>query len=212
MANPFLGTTLASRGIITANYHGLAHPSQPNYIGAIAGELCGVNSNVNYELPQWTVVDAFREAGISWKAYMEGNPSPCFTGVSDSLYWRKHNPFISFPSIRATSCNNIVSSLQLSIDEATGNIPSFMWLTPDQNNDGHDTGITYSSTYLSRFLPPVSPIPSTIAPSSSSPTMNPKTPFREPRITLFMGFLRDRASRRLSGGPGILRGIRITRS
>ncbi|KAJ3202805.1 hypothetical protein HDU67_000263 [Dinochytrium kinnereticum] len=156
IADPFMGGTLASQGILLTNYMAQTHPSQGNYIAAIAGELCGVTGNTNYELSQWNLIDGLRNAGISWKGYMEGFPSPCFQGISDGLYWRKHNPFISFPSIRNTQCDRIVDSVQISIDEATNNLPSFMWFTPDQNN-GMQT-IPLLSNHVNNsdtYIPPV---------------------------------------------------------
>jgi hypothetical protein len=42
--NPFF-RRLARQGIQLGNYNGVMHPSQTNYIAAIAGELCGVSQD-----------------------------------------------------------------------------------------------------------------------------------------------------------------------
>ncbi|KAJ3095920.1 hypothetical protein HDU97_006425 [Phlyctochytrium planicorne] len=170
LADPYLGGTLKQQGLFLGGYQGVTHPSQGNCmnsldsslpyikietdVAAIAGELCGIQNDNNYDLNQWNIVDVLDPATISWKAYMEGYPGSCFTGVSDGLYWRKHNPFISFNSIRNKRCDRIVNSLQLSIDEATNQLPQYIWFTPDQDNDGHDTTTPYTSSWLSRFLTP----------------------------------------------------------
>lgn len=75
MKNPYM-SGLAARGVDLVNHFGVMHPSQTNYVSAIAGELC----NITYDwppyppvLPQRTVVDLIEESslGLRWKAYMQ---------------------------------------------------------------------------------------------------------------------------------------------
>jgi hypothetical protein len=66
---------LARQGIELGNYNGVMHPSQTNYIAAIAGELCGVTEDDPPPalLTQRTIGDLLEEAPgqLRWKAYME---------------------------------------------------------------------------------------------------------------------------------------------
>ena len=100
---------------------------------------------------------------MTWKSYQENYPkensgtSKCFTGTysSDKLYYRKHNPFMSFDNIRnsADRCKNIVAGEQLEADIASGNLPHLMYYTPNIDNDAHNTGLDYANNWLSKWLP-----------------------------------------------------------
>jgi hypothetical protein len=57
---------LARQGIELGNYFGVMHPSQTNYIAAIAGELCNVSSD---ECPplitERAIVDLLEDAPVA---------------------------------------------------------------------------------------------------------------------------------------------------
>jgi len=148
--------SLATRGSSLDNFYAIAHPSQPNYIGQIAGSTLGCSSDDNIDLSQSSVVDLLEANGISWRAYEEAYPGNCFTGASTGTYVRKHNPFMSFTSVtkNATRCAHIVPATQLDTDLKAGPIPQFVYYTPDLNNDAHDTNIAYASKWLNGFLEP----------------------------------------------------------
>jgi hypothetical protein len=69
---------LADQGIELGNYHGVMHPSQTNYIAAVAGELCGVTEDNPPQalLTQRTIVDLLEEAP-TWLTDRQSNgPKP----------------------------------------------------------------------------------------------------------------------------------------
>src|SRR5207302_1240536 len=83
-----LGAAFASR------YYGLTHPSLPNYLGLTGGSTFGITSDcTDCTVRGGNLVDQLDSAHISWKAYMEGMPAPCFAGAAEGLYAKKHNPF-----------------------------------------------------------------------------------------------------------------------
>ena len=99
---------LAAQGIDMANYFGVMHPSQTNYISSIAGELCNVtDDNRPKPLPQRTIVDLIEESpfNLQWKAYMDSYIKqnsqwvPGFVPKDEFPYLIKHNPFSSFQNI-----------------------------------------------------------------------------------------------------------------
>ncbi|KAJ3010608.1 UNVERIFIED_CONTAM: hypothetical protein HDU68_002052 [Siphonaria sp. JEL0065] len=51
-----------------------------------------------------------------------------------------------------TRCANIVHASQLDSDARDGNLPNYIFFTPDMNNDGHDTDLSYASKWLQNFL------------------------------------------------------------
>ncbi len=74
---PFLNR-LVSQGTQLTSFFAITHPSLPNYIAMISGDTQGITSDCgdcNVDAPN--LVDQLEQAGISWKAYMEGLPAPC---------------------------------------------------------------------------------------------------------------------------------------
>ncbi|KAF9159811.1 hypothetical protein BGX21_002895 [Mortierella sp. AD011] len=151
---------LIPQGILLDNYHGLAHPSQPNYIASIGGSTHSVTSDSTYNLsPSYsTIVDLLEAKHLTWKTYQENIPSVCYTGSSSSsLYYRKHNPFVSYGSIykNSTRCNNVVPATQFATDVNNGALPNYSFYTPNIKNDGHDTTVAYAGQWLTGFLTPL---------------------------------------------------------
>jgi hypothetical protein len=98
-----------------------------------------------------TIVDQLEAHGKSWKAYMQALPFTGYTGeyfpyttvngqtVPIKLYAQKHDPFMYFPSIRNNPerMEKIVPLTQFDQDLDSGNIPNFVWISPDQCHDMH---------------------------------------------------------------------------
>jgi hypothetical protein len=152
--------SLAARGAYLSNYHGVGHPSQPNYLALLSGATF-VSDDADYNLPQTNLVDLLEGAGISWKAYQENYPGSCFTGAwaGDAIggfYARKHNPFISFDSVRkdAARCAKIVKAEQLAADISADQLPAYGFYTPNQNNDGHDRSLSFAAQWFQSFIEP----------------------------------------------------------
>ncbi|KAF9116260.1 hypothetical protein BGX27_003853 [Mortierella sp. AM989] len=156
---------LAAKGILLDNYHGVTHPSQGNYVATISGALNGVTGDGTYKFSSTykTVVDLLEARELTWKAYQENMPSVCYTRSSHKhLYYRKHNPFISFNSISKNTnrCKNVVPATQFSTDLKNGILPNYMFYTPNIKNDGHDTTVKYAGEWLTGFLNPLLQNPS----------------------------------------------------
>jgi len=149
---------LAGRFGLANDYFGIAHPSLPNYLALIGGSTFGVTSDCtdcNVDAP--SLVDQLESKAITWRAYMEGFPSECYTGAESDGYVKKHDPFIYFDGVvnDPDRCSNIVSYDQLSEDIAGGSLPDFIWISPDLCNDGHDCSTADADTFLSEAMPPL---------------------------------------------------------
>ncbi|KAJ3012077.1 UNVERIFIED_CONTAM: hypothetical protein HDU68_001390 [Siphonaria sp. JEL0065] len=155
IADPYF-KSLAAKGYNMGNYYGIAHPSQPNYIAMVSGSTQGCTNDSNININARSVADLLESKGLTWKAYNEAYPGNCYLSSSSGKYYRKHNPLLSFTNIQTNParCAKIVNSSQLSSDAASGNLPNYAFYTPDQNNDGHDTSIAYTSSWLQGFLEP----------------------------------------------------------
>jgi len=139
------------------NYFGVAHPSQPNYIALIGGSTRGCTGDGNIDIAGPSLVDLMEKKGTSWKGYMENFPGNCNAAASSGLYYRKHNPFISFDNVRnnASLCAKIVPALPaLDNDLSAGTLPQYSFYTPNIQNDAHDTNITFGGKWLDNFLTP----------------------------------------------------------
>ena len=135
-------------------------------------------------LPQRNIVDLLEQAGVSWKAYMEGYgkedwkeiwkqkeypkeeqprlsdpPDPPVPGLGLARYFRKHNAFASFHTVQAVKerWEKIVGEVEFWQDAAHGDLPKYAWFTPDIWNDGHYLPNTHIDTNpRSQLVPQIS--------------------------------------------------------
>jgi len=113
-----------------------------------------------------TIADQLTEWGKSWKTYQQSLPPSGADGVNfadgfftDSsnipgaipgeaqslikLYAAKHNPFVYFRSVQEGGLDDVVGfqgAHGLFDDLATGRVPNFSFIAPDQCNDQHGRG------------------------------------------------------------------------
>ena len=135
---PYLNDLAQRYGLATASY-GVTHPSLPNYLALTGGDTFGVTSDcTDCFVKAPNLVDQLESAGKSWKAYMDGMPTPCFLG-NKGQYAQKHNPFIYYDDVRtdAARCAKIVPFTNFADDLAAQTMPNFVWITPDQCHDLH---------------------------------------------------------------------------
>ena len=143
--NTPLITALAQQYGEAANYFGVTHPSEPNYIAMISGSNWFTNNdNPANRFDHTNLVDELDANHISWGAYMEALPASdpltdFWPSSADPLYASKHNPFALFTDIRGNAARvaNIKPYTDLSGDLNSRHAPRFVFITPDQCNDMH---------------------------------------------------------------------------
>jgi phosphatidylinositol-3-phosphatase len=157
---PYLNS-LARRYALVAASHGLDHPSLPNYIALVTGRTAGIAGDcVPSECPVAgrSLVDQLEEAGISWRAYMESMPRPCFRYAGDELgrYAQRHNPFAYLTAVwrRPARCHKVVPLTGLRADLRAG-LPRFIWITPNLCHDMHDCPAATGDRWLRGTVPPL---------------------------------------------------------
>jgi phospholipase C len=158
MSNTYF-QNLATKGTLFSSFYAITHPSYPNYLSMVAGSTFGISSNTQVNLQQKSIADLLEAKGLSWKSYAENYPGNCYLGstADDALYVRKHVPFLSFQSIQndATRCNYVVPASTFQNDWNSRKLPNYSFYTPNMDNDGHDTSVSFSATWLQSFLDPL---------------------------------------------------------
>jgi hypothetical protein len=147
---------LAKRYALATQMHAITHPSLPNYLALTGGSTFGISSDcTDCTVRATSLVDQLEHAGISWKAYMEDLPSPCFTGAAAGEYAKKHDPFAYYTRIvdDPARCKHIVPLGQLNQDERAGALPAFIWITPNLCHDMHDCAPATGARFLSTLIP-----------------------------------------------------------
>lgn len=140
---------LARDYAVATNYDAVSSPSLPNYLAMTSGSTWGIRDDGFHQLPATGLGKQLTDAGISWKAYMEGFTGNCFS--SPYPYALKHNPF---PYYGGTCPPNVVPMTDLPTD-LSGVTPLLSWITPGLCNDGHDCGVAKADAWLSQFVPQI---------------------------------------------------------
>lgn len=145
---------LASRYGVATNYHGVSHPSLPNYLAMTSGSTWGIADDGYHQLPAGGLGQQLTRAGVSWRAYMEGMSGNCFS--SPYPYALKHDPF----SYYGGACPpQVVPFTRFGGDIASGTLARFVWITPGLCNDGHDCSTSVADGWLSRVVPAIQATP-----------------------------------------------------
>lgn len=167
----------AAQGMLMTDYHGVAHPSQPNYIALTSGSVSRVDEiypfvdhrhdiqgNADYfrytvtgddvyNCNKRNIVDLLEENQKTWKVYAENYPGNCndIKKSEDGLYVRKHNPLISYDNVRNNPlrCQNIVDGKEFGTDMKS--LPNFSMYIPNMQNDGHDTSLAFANQWFGWF-------------------------------------------------------------
>jgi len=165
---PYLNQ-LAHNYSLATQYTACDHPSLPNYMcltGAnnyFSGLDCsptGLCTTSNS-----SIVDEVENAGLTWRAYLEDMPSPCYKG-SIGNYTYVINPFIYYTHIgsNSTRCaahvvpansggrglpdDNLVNALG-----STRTASNYMWVTPNMCDNMHNCTTSRGDSYLSKLVP-----------------------------------------------------------
>ncbi len=175
---PFINKTLLTQGAYASNYHniptsmGELHPSELNYIFLEAGMVTfpdytfttdndpgakNSTSSVSH------FVTLLEKNGYTWKSYQEGISGNDCPIVTDNTYAPKHNPFLYFqnvsgnpPSATNIYCKEHIRPIaELEQDIKTGNLPNYVFITPNLEHDMHNGTIAQADTWLSQIVPTI---------------------------------------------------------
>ena len=149
---PYFNLFAKTYTLLTQHY-AIMHPSLPNYLALIGGDTFGVTDNCDFAdcyINAPSLPDLIEASGRTWKTYQDDMPEPCFLG-NTLRYVRKHNPFIFFDPIRTDveRCRrSIVPMTQMDADLSMGDIPNFLFITPDICYSAHDCALDLVDGWL----------------------------------------------------------------
>ncbi|MGH3627363.1 MAG: alkaline phosphatase family protein [Sciscionella sp.] len=146
-AAPYINS-LARRGANLTNSHGVAHPSEPNYLALFSGSTQGLtDDSCPHSYTTTNLAGQLAAKGLSFATFSEGLPMTGYTGCASGHYARKHNPAPDFTSVSPAS------NLSARDFPAPGNaLPTVSFLIPNLNNDMHDGSIGTADRWLHRHI------------------------------------------------------------
>jgi hypothetical protein len=143
--SPYISQLAAKYGVAT-NYHSISTPSLPNYLALTSGDTWGITDNDFHKLPAGGLGAQLTDAGIEWRAYMEGMTRGCYD--TTPLYALKHNPFAYY----GDTCPPQVVPFTTFASDMSGTVPRFVWITPDMCHDGHDCSNAVADDWLAQTV------------------------------------------------------------
>jgi hypothetical protein len=141
--------SLAAQGAKFSKSFAITHPSQPNYIALFSGSTQGVTNDdcpKNFTGKE-NLGHQLAAAGFTFKGYSESMPSAGYTGCISGNYQRKHNSWVDFDNVPASSNLTYAS---FPTDYST--LPTVSFVTPNMCNDMHDCAIGTGNTWLKAHL------------------------------------------------------------
>jgi hypothetical protein len=162
LATDYFGVTHPSEPNYVANvggsFFGIQDDNQFYCTPALAStDPTCAGTTVNHTISAPNIATQLMAAGKTWKGYFQNLPPIPSSGVvmtgptangpyafkwpsnSDALYASKHNPFVNFTGTQ-NQLSNMVPDTQLGTDLATGRLPNFSYVVPDQCHDMHGIG------------------------------------------------------------------------
>jgi hypothetical protein len=162
--SPFLQGLMTSAAYGT-NYHGVAHPSLPNYIALTSGDTHGIECDCSpggdgscgtftcntiihsCSCPQGGahLGDQLEAAGRSWRAYGEsmGRGTPCRMDTAGD-YAARHLPFVYYTNLQADAARCASHVVDYSYFAEEPAVPSFVFIAPNLTDDMHDPVVGHS--------------------------------------------------------------------
>ncbi len=149
---------LARQCGLATDYHGITHPSLPNYLAATGGSTFGVHDDSgpsSHPINADSIFGQLDRAGLAWRSYEESMPTNCATSAN-SPYAVKHNPAAYFTRLRAScEAHDVPLAGNLDRDIAAGSLPSFSFVTPNLCSDTHDCSVHTGDTWLATWIPKI---------------------------------------------------------
>ena len=159
---PFINSLIAQYGLATNYMDSKSHPSLPNYLYMVSGAtqypgIFDVDPTASpFPVAADNLGNQLTMAGIPWRSYQESAGGSCVLSAMGT-YAPKHDPFLYFQNIQndMTGCAKVnVDYTSFAADLSAGTY-RYMWITPNLNDDGHDTNLQTADTWCSTAIPTI---------------------------------------------------------
>ena len=141
-------TSLANGGARMRQSFAVAHPSEPNYLALFSGSTHGItDDSCPHSFSAANLGHQLIAAGRTFRGYSESMPSDGYTGCTSGQYARKHNPWVDFSNVPASS------NLRFTDFPASySTLPKVSFAVPNLCHDMHDCSVTTGDTWLKNNL------------------------------------------------------------
>src|SRR5204863_8816681 len=154
---------LADANVLVKTWGTTNHASEPNYI-ALAGAIDDGSTSGDgvccYFEPGKSIIQLMNNAGVTWTAYAESAGSSGTCSFSPPR-GGDHFGFIDFAANNVASiCSHFITDTSGSYNNMIANLNSaapsqYIWMTPTDSNNGHDTGVSGADNYMAGIVPTI---------------------------------------------------------
>jgi len=145
---PFINGTLVPQAALMTDSHAVTHPSEPNYLALFSGSTQGItDDSCPHAFRTANIGAEILAAGKQFDGYSESMPKDGYAGCSSGLYARKHNPWVNFKNVPASS-----NLIWFDLPQVP---PSLSIIVPNLCNDMHDCSTKTGDNWLKANLPAI---------------------------------------------------------
>lgn len=144
---PYINS-LAAAGANFSQSYAITHPSQPNYLALFSGSTQAVTDNScphTFSTPN--LGSELIDNSLTFKGYAESMPYDGYTGCSSGAYARKHNPWVNWTNIPASS-NLTLNAFPTDYSQ----LPTVSFVVPNLDNDMHDGTVAEGDAWLKAHI------------------------------------------------------------
>lgn len=139
---------LAHSGALLTRAHGVAHPSEPNYLALFSGSTHGItDDSCPLQFHARNLASQLRNHGMRFVGYAESLPSAGYLGCSAGEYARKHAPWTDFANLPAT-----IGKPMSAFPAHYGRLPRVAFVVPNLIHDMHDGTVAQADRWLHNHL------------------------------------------------------------
>jgi hypothetical protein len=140
---PYINS-LRTEGANFTNSHGVAHPSEPNYLALFEGGTENLSDDsCPHTYSAANLGSELLASGQTFVGFSESMPSDGYTGCTSGRYARKHNAWVNYRDLPA-SCNRTFGAFPADFD----GLPSVAYVAPNLCNDMHDCSVATGDAWL----------------------------------------------------------------
>src|SRR5487761_973879 len=142
-SEPYINS-LARKGALFTDSHGITYPSQPNYLALFAGSTFGLTTdNCPYTFSAANLGSELRAAGLTYSSYSQSMPAQGYKGCHSGKYMRKHNPAPDFSNVPSADNKTFAQ-----FPSRYASLPTVSLVDPNLLDDMHNGTVAQGDTWL----------------------------------------------------------------